>query len=197
MAEPEDGPRHGTQREDTQSRDTQSQDTQRDDRADTKAAAAARMREQHLWVDLQVKEAMERGDFDDLPGAGKPIEGLGAEHDPDWWLKKMVEREKIAVLPPAIALRKENLELDALLDKQAGEKQVRAVLEDFNRRVVNARRQLEGGPPVVTPTRDIEAEVAAWQERRTAKREVAAEALERAAQQRERGTRRRWWPRRP
>ena len=60
---------------------------------------------------------MERGEFDNLPGAGKPIEGLGAEHDPDWWLKKLVERERIAVLPPSIALRKEDAELDDRLDR--------------------------------------------------------------------------------
>ena len=31
---------------------------------------------------------------------------------PDWWLKKLVEREQIAVLPPSLALRKEDAELD-------------------------------------------------------------------------------------
>ena len=56
---------------------------------------------------------MERGDFDDLPGYGKPIEDLGVEHDPDWWIKKLVEREQIAILPPALALRKDDAELDA------------------------------------------------------------------------------------
>ena len=38
------------------------------------------------------------------------------------------------------------------------------------RRVVDARRQLTGGPPVVTPTRDVEAEVEAWRERREDRR---------------------------
>ena len=61
-----------------------------------KAAAAARIQQQQTWVDLQIRQAMERGDFDDLPGTGKPIEDLGGEHDPDWWLKKLVEREQIA-----------------------------------------------------------------------------------------------------
>ncbi|KRF12306.1 hypothetical protein ASG90_15075 [Nocardioides sp. Soil797] len=160
------------------------------DRADSKAAASARIAQQQLWVDLQVKQAIERGEFDNLPGAGKPIQDLGEHHDPDWWLKRMVEREKISVLPPALGLRKEDLELDALLDRQAGETQVRGVLDDFNRRVVKARQQLEGGPPVITPTRDVEAEVAAWRDRRTAKRQAAA------ARQRETDrSRRRWWRR--
>src|SRR5690606_5557337 len=82
-----------------------------------RSAAAARIAQQHTWVDLQVRQAMERGEFDDLPGAGKPIEDLGTEHDPDWWLKRLVEREKISVLPPALAIRKDDAELDARLDK--------------------------------------------------------------------------------
>ena len=77
-----------------------------------KAAARARIEQQQTWVDLQVRQAMERGDFDDLPGAGKPIADLGEHHDPDWWIKKLVERENIAVLPPSVQLRKEDAELD-------------------------------------------------------------------------------------
>lgn len=138
--------------------------------------AAARMREQHLWVDLQVREAMARGDFDDLPGAGKPLD-LGSTHDPDWWVKRLIEREKITgVAPPAIALRAEDAALDAELDREATEQAVRQVVADFNRRVVEARRQLQGGPPVVTRTRDVDAEVAAWRERRAARRSHATPA---------------------
>jgi hypothetical protein len=130
-------------------------------------AAANRIRHQAQWVDQQVRQAMARGDFDDLPGAGRPIEGLGTDHDPDWWLKKLVEREQITgVLPEALQLRKDDLQLDALLDRQPNEEHVRRELAAFNRRVVEARRQLLGGPPVVTPTRDVEREVAAWRERR-------------------------------
>ncbi|HEY0773256.1 MAG TPA: DUF1992 domain-containing protein, partial [Nocardioidaceae bacterium] len=67
-------------------------------------APAQRMEQQALWVDMQVRRAMERGDFDNLPGAGKPIRGLGSTHDPDWWVKNLIEREKITgVLPPALA----------------------------------------------------------------------------------------------
>jgi hypothetical protein len=139
-------------------------DEARDSRTGS-SASAARMREQARWVDLQVQRAIERGDFDNLPGAGKPLPPL--DDDPNWWLKKLIERERITgVLPEALQLRKDDAELDALLDRQGSEAVVRDVLETFNRRVVNARRQLQGGPPVITPTRDIEAEVAAWRERR-------------------------------
>ena len=128
-------------------------------------AAETRMREQARWVDLQVQKAIERGDFDNLPGAGKPLPPL--DDDPDWWLKKLIERERITgVLPEALQLRKDDAELEGELDRQSSERVVRELLEAFNRRVVNARRQLQGGPPVITPTRDVDAEVAAWRERR-------------------------------
>ena len=131
-------------------------------------ATPARMREQARWVELQVQRAIERGEFDELPGSGKPLPPL--DNDPDWWLKKLIERERITgVLPEAFQLRKDDAELDALLDRQGSEAVVRDLLEAFNKRVVNARRQLQGGPPVITPTRDIEAEVAAWRDRRRAR----------------------------
>ena len=124
-----------------------------DDDDDPDDAAAQRMEQQTLWVDLQVRRAMARGDFDDLPGAGKPLR-LPDRHDPDWWVKRLIEREKLTgVAPPAIGLRREDAELDATLDREATEDGARRVVEDFNRRVIDARRQLTGGPPVVTPTR--------------------------------------------
>jgi hypothetical protein len=160
-------------------------------------APAKRMEQQTLWVDMQVRRAMERGDFDDLPGAGKPIKGLGSTHDPDWWVKSLVERERITgVLPPALALRKEDAELDDVLDRETTEEGVRRAVADFNRRVVEARRQLQGGPPVVTPTRDEDGEVAAWRARRAARRERQRAQLEAAATASDVPVkRRRWWHR--
>jgi hypothetical protein len=155
--------------------------------------APDRWEQQALWVDHQVRAAMDRGEFDNLPGAGKPLK-LPDRHDPDWWVKSLIEREKITgVLPPALGLRREDAELDAELDRMASEEEVRRALADFNARVVAARRQLQGGPPVVTPTRDVEDEVNAWRQRRAERRAVvrAAELRAKAEQ-----PRRRWWQRR-
>ncbi len=174
---------------------------ERDERTG-RGAAAQRMQRKDQWVDLQIQEAMKRGDFDNLPGAGKPIEGLGAQHDPDWWLKKLVEREKISVLPPALQLRKDDAELDAKLDRHTAEAEVRRELEEFNARVMRARYTPVDGPPLITMPRDLEPEVDAWRERRLARRR-AAEAVK-AARAAERGRaderpserpRRRWFRR--
>lgn len=139
-------------------------------RAQSRAAAAARMQQQQTWVDLQVRQAMERGDFDDLPGAGKPISDLGSAHDPDWWLKRLVERERIAVLPPSLQLRKDDAELDERLAGLGSEKDVRREVEDFNERVIAARYRLPEGPPLITMPRDVEATVEAWRTRRATRR---------------------------
>ncbi|MFJ6001763.1 DUF1992 domain-containing protein [Arthrobacter sp. NPDC092385] len=126
---------------------------------------------------LIVDRAVARGDFDNLALAGKPIPGLGEAHDPDWWVKGLIQRENITGLGPrAILLRTEDAELDDRLDRQYTEKQVREVLEDFNYRVIDARRQLLGGPPVITRLRDVDAEVERWRERREAARRTAEAA---------------------
>jgi hypothetical protein len=153
------------------------------------AAAAARIRQQQTWVDLQIRAAMERGEFDNLPGAGRPIADLGTEHDPEWWLKKLVERERLVVLPLSVQLRKEDAGLDDELDRLTTEKAVRARVQDFNERVVKARYALPEGPPLITMPRDVDATVAAWAARREA-RLAARRTAEAAAP-----PRRRWWRR--
>lgn len=159
--------------------------------ADTERAAAAQAVDREAYVETAIQQAIRRGEFDDLPGAGKPIPGLGESHDPDWWIRRKIEREQLSGLgPPALRLRVEAAELEDRLDAFSLESDVRAELEDFNRRVIEARRQLQGGPPVVTPTRDVEADVCAWRQRREDRLRAVADAEPPASV-----ARRRWWRR--
>ena len=139
-------------------------------------------------ADYLVRDAMAQGKFDNLKYAGKPIPGLGESYDPDWWVKGLIQRENISGLgPAAILLRTEDAGLDARLDSQYSEQQVREILHDFNRRVIDARRQLQGGPPVITRTREIEEEVDRWRQRRASR--TAEEPREEPPQHRS------WWQR--
>lgn len=160
------------------------------DDAASRTAAAARMHEQAKWVDLQVQQSIQRGEFDNLPGAGKPIKNLDRDHDPDWWVKQLVERERIVVLPRSVQLRKDDAELDDLLDTQTTEDGARRIVEEFNERVIAARYGAPEGPPLITMPRDVDATLDAWRERRVAR--VAAAKDQRSRQQRQR---RRWWRR--
>ncbi|QCR42394.1 DUF1992 domain-containing protein [Curtobacterium sp. SGAir0471] len=144
----------------------------------------------------RIEEAERRGVFEGNPYHGKPLPGNDGRHDPDWWIKAKIEREDIrGIAPPALALRTEDVELDDHLDALTTEDDVRAVLVDFNARVKEARRQLLGGPPVVTPMRDVDAEVGRWRERRDARRAADERtAADRAAAE-QAARPRRWWRR--
>ena len=45
-------------------------------------------------VDRIIREAMESGDFDDLPGTGKPIPGAGSVDDEMWWVRDWIKRNR-------------------------------------------------------------------------------------------------------
>lgn len=125
--------------------------------------------ERARYVDVVVDQAMRRGEFDNLPLQGKPIPGLTGTHDPDWWVKGLIERENITGVLPSAQLRKDDTELDGKLDLEGMEGRVREIVTDFNSRVIDARRQLQGGPPIVTRTRDVDEEVTRWRARRAAR----------------------------
>ncbi|WP_241979582.1 DUF1992 domain-containing protein [Cryobacterium suzukii] len=142
-------------------------------------AGQSMMEARAQYVEMAIQQAIRRGDFDNLPGAGKPLANLDRAYDPDWWIRQKIESEKITGLgPPALTLRTENAELDARLDSVQSEVAVTEILRDFNSRVVAARRQLQGGPPVVTPTRDVAEQLALWRERRAARSEAARQQRE-------------------
>jgi hypothetical protein len=118
-------------------------------------------------IDRQIREAQERGDFDDLPGAGKPIPDRGELHDADWWIKDLVRRENLTgVAPATLRVRKDIEELPARLDQERFEPAVRRIVAELNERVDLARRgRLEGPPVTVTPL-DVDTVVADWHKRR-------------------------------
>lgn len=162
-----------------------------------RSAAYLRIQHQQHWVDLQVQQAAERGEFDDLPGYGKPIESLGQDHDPDWWIKQLIEREQITgVLPLALQLRKDDLELDGLLDRQSAEKEVRRLVEEFNERIRQAWYATPGGPPVVTQQRDLDTELDRWRQRRQERIAAQQRAIAEQRDAESRSPRRRWFRRR-
>ncbi len=152
---------------------------------DTNTAGQASMDQRTQYVEISIAQAMRRGDFDNLPGMGKPLRNLHEVHDPNWWIRKKIERESLTGLgPPALTLRAEDAALDERMDAAPSEGAVRELLSDFNLRVVEARRQLQGGPPVVTALRDVDAELAAWRRRRETRYRAAVEAREREAAER-------------
>jgi Domain of unknown function (DUF1992) len=122
------------------------------------------------WVERQIREAQERGEFDNLPGAGKPLH-LQDEGE-DWWIKGLIRRERLdmtAALPPQLALRKEAHGLSDAVLRQHSEQAVRDLVEDFNARVRECWRRPVEGPLVAVRTVDLDRMLAHWRAHRPAR----------------------------
>jgi hypothetical protein len=120
------------------------------------------------WVERQIREAAERGAFDNLPGAGKPIADLDKPHDQLWWVKEKLRRENLPYLPPTIALRRQAEDALAAAYQARSEDQVRRILADINARIVDGNRKAASGPPLNLMPFDVERVVRTWRERRGA-----------------------------
>ncbi|GAA0472069.1 DUF1992 domain-containing protein [Paractinoplanes deccanensis] len=120
-------------------------------------------------IDRQLREATERGEFDNLPGAGKPFADSGQEYDDDWWVKDWLKRENATagVVPPTLALRRETEDLEQIVDRLTTERAVRERVDGLNERIRKANVGLMDGPPVILRPLDADAVVAGWADRRS------------------------------
>jgi len=115
------------------------------------------------WRDELIRLAREEGAFDNLPGAGKPFSDLGEGYDPDWWVKKLISREKVSILPPALELlRKVEVEIERIWTLSS-ESQVREKVRALNVDIGRANSRAAGGPPTRLAPLDADAIVVQWQ----------------------------------
>ncbi len=120
------------------------------------------------WVDRQVRVAQERGDFDNLPGAGKPLPGRS--HDELGWVRDYVRREGLsseALLPTPLRLRREIERLAETIRGLHSEHAVRAVAEELNVQIVDYVR-MPSGPQVPIGPVNADDLVEKWRAMRSA-----------------------------
>jgi hypothetical protein len=121
------------------------------------------------WIDRQISEAEERGAFDNLPGAGKPLPKREADAA-QAWLRDYMRREGVsaeALLPTPLRLRKQVEQLTGTVQDLRSEQEVRGVVTELNREILQWRR-IPVGPPVFLPLVDEEAMVGRWRDGRAA-----------------------------
>ena len=120
------------------------------------------------WVERQVREAIERGEFDNLPGAGRPLPAINGREDENWWVKSLLEREQLPMpLPTSLALRREVADLPQTLADVPSERTVRDIIEDLNRRIRDSHRRRVDGPPIVVKPVDVEQTDPDWRHSRS------------------------------
>src|SRR5262245_66567912 len=98
------------------------------------------------WTEELIHNAREAGEFDHLEGAGQPIPGITDPYDPDWWVKKLLKREKLSILPPALdLLKKVEAGLDTAL-ASTRETDVRAHVAGLNAEIARVNSRIAEGP---------------------------------------------------
>ncbi|SBT66704.1 protein of unknown function (DUF1992) [Micromonospora sediminicola] len=153
-------------------------------------------------VEAQIRSAQERGEFDNLPGAGKPIPGRDLPYDEGWWIRSFMEREQIPsdlMLPTPLQLRRRIEQLPAELRDLPTEEAVRSYVAALNTEVV-AWLRTPTGPRVVVRPVNVDEAVRRWRadrERAAAERSAAAAAEPQDTGRRAGRPRRgwRWWRR--
>ncbi|MEU4553701.1 DUF1992 domain-containing protein [Micromonospora violae] len=148
-------------------------------------------------VEAKIQDALQRGEFDDLPGMGKPIPGRGAPYDEAWWIKSFLEREALPsdlLLPTSLQLRRRVEQVPDEVRDLPTEQSVRDFVARLNAQIVAWLRNPDGPRVAVRPV-NAEDVVRRWRAERArpeVRTTVAEPALVGVAARR---PRRSWWRR--
>lgn len=119
------------------------------------------------WIERQIREGIERGEFDDLEGKGRRLPGLEDPHDELWWVKDKLKREEFVALPPTLAIRKDREDALAAVAVAASEDAVRAIVEAVNQKIRAVNSRATSGPPSTVMPLDLDTVLDRWRSRRT------------------------------
>ncbi len=114
------------------------------------------------FAERKIREAQVQGQFDALPGFGKPIPSLDEPDDENWWIKDKLRREGLVLLPPILEARRDIEKTLEAIQSMPSEHQVRVALQALNERIRAAHFSVAGGPADGVMPVDIEAVVASW-----------------------------------
>jgi hypothetical protein len=90
-------------------------------------------------VEGRIRAAMAAGEFEHLPGAGKPIPDLGVEDDPGWWVKRWIERERLRDLRWEAGARRREAVIRARAERDAAAARRRLEAVEADVAALNAR----------------------------------------------------------
>ncbi|NEW26011.1 DnaJ family domain-containing protein [Nocardia cyriacigeorgica] len=148
------------------------------------------------WIDKQVREATERGEFANLAGAGRPIPGAGTGVDENWWLRDYLRREGVradGMLPESLVLRREIEQIRETVREFETEREVRRAVSELNQRIVRWIR-MPTPPHVPIAPVDADAVLDRWRAERTPAPPARARRMDESGPRT--SGRRRWWQRR-
>jgi hypothetical protein len=97
-------------------------------------------------AERQIRAAIERGEFDNLPGSGRPIPDLDRPYDELWWLRKKLRDEGFSIDPPALVLRREVADALERIGAATTEEEVLHIVAAVNQRIADVNAHATEGP---------------------------------------------------
>lgn len=107
-------------------------------------------------VDSKIAQAQLEGQFDHLPGLGRPIPNLDEGWDETRWVREKLKAEDLRVMPPAWAIREWACNEAAALLQIQDEALLRQKVDAFNAELTRRMRRVLWGPPVDVALIDAE-----------------------------------------
>jgi hypothetical protein len=114
------------------------------------------------FAERKIREAQAEGQFDSLPGFGKPIPDLDGPDDENWWIKSKLRQEGLVILPPILEARRDIERTLEAVRSMHSEHRVRLAIDALNERIRAAHFSPVGGPPDGVRPVDVEVVVTRW-----------------------------------
>jgi len=119
------------------------------------------------FAEYLIRKSMGEGEFENLPGSGRPIDGLDEPYRDDWWLRSVLKREDLSVPCASLDIRRDVEQTLNRVRNLPDAASVRHEIESLNARIAKVNRIGGSGPSTFVATLDMEAVVAQWQLRKT------------------------------
>lgn len=117
-------------------------------------------------ADQRIREAMEAGAFENLPGAGRPIPGDDQPLEEMWWVRRKLQNEGLSFLPPTLEIRLLAEKARDEIRRATDEATVRRLVDTLNARIRAAEGSLVPGPASTVGQFDADDVVARWRDGR-------------------------------
>jgi hypothetical protein len=117
-----------------------------------------------LIANAKIEQAIQEGQFNALPGFGKPLNLDPANNAGDCWLKRKAQQENLEILPPALVLKRHVERKQQAILEIRDEAKARTALLELNEMIEKSLMNILWGPPCDVLPLEIERFMEAWRD---------------------------------
>ncbi|MCD6295653.1 MAG: DUF1992 domain-containing protein [Deltaproteobacteria bacterium] len=103
-------------------------------------------------IEKRIKEAQKRGDFDELPGSGEPLNIEDDSHVPEDLRLAYKILKNADCLPPELELKREIRQMEDMLEKIPDEKEKYRQIKRINYKILQLNMMGRGSSPLLAET---------------------------------------------